>query len=305
MRLRLILGEVGSGLRRNASMFVSVVLVAMVSLFFLGAGLLAQREVNLAKGYWYDKVQVSVFMCTAQSSDVPSCSGGAVTPAQQEAIKHQLESMKPLVEQVYYESAQDAYARFKEQFAGSPYLSQVTVDSMPSSFRVKLSDPARYDDVVQAFDGTAGVEAVSDQTKVLDSFFKLLNVISIGAAVLAVVMVLCSILLISTTIRQVAFTRRRQVNIMRMVGASKATISLPFIIETTTAALVGAALAVGLLWAMVHFGVSQLVSSPTDGTIISIITTRDVWVIAPWLVGGALILALVTSWITLRRQVQV
>lgn len=305
MRLRFILGEVGSGLRRNASMFVSVVLVAMVSLFFLGAGLLAQKEVSLAKGYWYDKVQVSVFMCTGQSTDVASCSDGAVTASQQDVIKRQLESMKPLVEEIYYESAADAYSRFKEQFAGSPYLSQVSVDSMPSSFRLKLSDPSRYQDVVQAFDGMAGVEAVSDQTKVLDSFFKLLNVISIGAAILAVVMVVCSILLISTTIRQVAFTRRRQVNIMRMVGASKATISLPFVIETMSAVLVGAALAIGLLWAMVHFGVSQLVSSPADGNIISIITTRDVWQVAPWLAGGALILAFVTSWITLRRQVQV
>ena len=278
----------------------------MVSLFFLGAGLLAQREVNLAKGFWYDKIQVSIFLCTSQSTDVPSCTGGEVTAAQRSAIKDQLDSMTPLVEKVYYESADQAYTRFKQQFRGSPYLSDVSAESMPASYRVKLSDPGRYDEIVSAFSGQDGVETVSDQSSVLQTFFKLLHVVSVGAVALAAVMVVCAILLITTTIRQVAFTRRRQVGIMRLVGASAATIYLPFILEVLIATLLGAALAVGLLWALVHYGVEDLFGRQgSSGDLVSMITTQDVWQITPWLAVGAVLVSLITAWFTLRRYLRV
>jgi len=306
VRIQFMIGEVANGLRRNASMIISVILVSMISLFFLGSGLLAQREVSLAKGYWYDKVEVSIFLCTAQSTGVPSCASGKVTPAQRSQVKRDLDSMKPLVQEVYYESSDQAYARFKKQFKNSPYLSQISPDAMPSSYRVKLSDPKRYDDIVNAFSGAQGVEAVSDQHNVLNTFFRLLKVVSIGAVGLAVVMVICAILLITTTIRQVAFSRRRQVGIMRLVGASATVIYLPFVIETLLATLVGAALAIGLLWATVHYGIARLFNDHSgSGDLISVIGVGDVWSIAPWLLVGAFVLALVTAWITLRRYLKV
>jgi cell division transport system permease protein len=307
MRLTFLLGEVGNGIRRNASMIISVVLVSMVSLFFLGAGLLAQREVSVAKGFWYDKVQVSIFFCTDQSSGVQSCADGAATPAQKAQVKSQLESMKPLVEHVYYESSQQAFDRFKQQFHGSAYLSDVSPQALPSSYRVKLSDPSNYQDIVESFQGQQGVEAVSDQSSVLSTFFKLLHVISVGAVALAVVMVICAILLISTTIRQVAYTRRRQVSIMRVVGASSTVIYLPFVIEILLATLIGSALAVGLLWALVHYGVEGLFNSSKSSAnnLVSMISTADVWDFAPWLFAGAVVIALATAWVTLRRYLRV
>ncbi len=305
-RLRFLLGEIVGGVRRNLSMIVSVVLVTMVSMFFLGLGLLAQKQVTLAKGYWYDKVEVSVFLCTKDSTATASCADGAATPAQTAQVRSDLNSMKPLVEQVYYESPDQAYERFKKQFKNSPYLSDVTAASMPASFRVKLSDPNRYDEVVAAIDGSPGVEAISDQRKVLDTFFKMLNVLSVGAVSLAAVMVLCSVLLISTTVRQVAFSRRRQVEIMRLVGATATVIYLPFIVETMLAAVIGAALAGGILWAMVQYGISDLFNgSGGNGDVISLIGTSDVIAIAPWLLLGAAVLSMIVSWFSLRRQVRV
>ncbi|AKU16269.1 permease-like cell division protein FtsX [Luteipulveratus mongoliensis] len=306
MRLQFMLSEIANGLRRNASMIISVILVSMVSLFFLGSGLLAQRQVSTAKGYWYDKVQVSIFLCTAQSTDSPSCADGAVTATQRDQIRRDLDSLKPLVEKVYFESSDQAFTRFQEQFRNSPYLGSIDKSAMPESFRVKLSDPTRFGEVVSAFDGAPGVETVSDQRKVLDTFFNLLNVLSIGAVALAVIMLICSILLITTTIRQVAFTRRRQVGIMRLVGASSTVIYLPFVVETVLATMVGAALAIGLLWAMVHYGISGLFDNdPGGGGLVSLIGEHDVWLITPWLAVGGLVLAVVTSWITLRRYLRV
>ncbi|NHN56445.1 ABC transporter permease [Calidifontibacter sp. DB0510] len=306
MRLLFILGETWQGIRRNASMIVSVLLVSMISMFFLGSGLLAQREVNLAKGYWYDKVEVSVFLCTPDATNVPSCSEGAVTPAQQSQIRRDLVGMGPLVENLYYESSAQAYNRFKAQMQGSPYLSDVSPTSLPSSFRVKLSDPGRYADVVARMDGQPGVLAVSDQRQVLDTFFKLLGVLSVGAVGLAVLMTVCAVLLISTTVRQVAFSRRKQVEIMRLVGASAFVIYVPFVIEIVLATVVGAALATGLLWLLVHYGVSELFNGRgSNGDVIALIGTGDVWRVAPWLILGAAMLSLIVSWFSLRRQVRV
>lgn len=306
MRLQFMLSEIGNGFRRNASMMASVVLVSMISLFFIGTGLLAQREVDLAKGYWYDKVQVSVFLCTSQSSDVPSCADGAATRAQTASIKRELQAQKPLVETIYYESSAQAYTRFKTQFAASPYLSQISAQSMPAAFRVKLNDPTRYADVASLFAGAAGVEAVSNQGKVLDTFFKILHLLSVGAVVLAVVMGVCAILLMTTTIRQVAFSRRRQVAIMRVVGASSSVVYLPFVVETLVATLVGAVLAVAGLWAVIHFGIQKLFNhAGSGGDLVSLIGPGDLWSIAPWMVVGTAVLALLTSWLTLRRHLRV
>src|SRR5690606_32949109 len=128
-----------------------------------------------------------------------------------------------------------------------------------------------------------------------------------GALALAVAMVVCAVLLISTTIRLTAWTRRRETAIQRMVGASAFSIHLPFILETIIATLVGAALAVGLLWATVRFGISGFLSELLAGEsgLISLVGTTDLWLITPVLVGGALLLAVVTAWSALRRHVRV
>ena len=78
MRLQFVLSEMGIGLRRNLSMTISVVLVTMVSLFFFGFGLLSSAQVSTMKDYWYDRVEVSIFMC-GQASEVPNCADGEVT----------------------------------------------------------------------------------------------------------------------------------------------------------------------------------------------------------------------------------
>jgi cell division transport system permease protein len=302
-----LLGEVTNGLRRNVSMVVSVVLVTMVSLFFLGIGLLAQQQVSTAKGYWYDKVQVSIFLCTPDSTDVASCAGGAVTEEQREQIRADLDGLQPLVTEVYYEPNEDAYQRFREQFRNSPVLDSIPQEAIPESFRVNLSDPSRYEVIRQAFEQAPGVESVEDQREVVDKLFTFLGVLSVGALALAVAMVACAVLLISTTIRLTAWSRRRETAIKRMVGASAFSIHLPFVLEIVLATLLGAALAIGLLWATVRFGITGFLSELLAGEsgLISLVGQRDLWLITPFLVGGALLLAVLTAWSALRRHVRV
>lgn len=307
MRPAFLLGEVGNGLRRNTSMFISVVLVTMVSLFFLGSGLLAQQQVDTAKGYWYDKVQVSIYMCTPDSSDVAACASGAASAAEREQVRADLEGLSPLVEEFWFESNTQAYDRFREQFRNSSVLDNIPQESIPESFRVQLSDPQKYDVVAAAFQGAPGVESVQDQRELIDKLFALLNVISVASVALAGAMVVCSVLLISTTIRLTAWSRRRETGIMRLVGASAFTIHAPFIAETVLATLLGAALAVGLLWTMVQYGVTGFLTEllAGDSGLVALVGASDVYLIAPILLGGAVLLATVTSWLALRRYVQV
>ena len=281
-------------------MSISVALVTMVSVLFLGLGVLAQRQVDTMKDYWYDRVQVSIFLCTAKS-DLPNCATGSVTQSQRKDIRTQLDAMRPLVKNVYPESQQQAYTRLKEQYKDSATYREITPAQMPESFRVQLSDPTKYDVITSAFIGAPGVGDVQDQRRILDPLFNVLRGLSFGALALASLMVLCSILLVATTIRQTAFSRRRETGIMRLVGASAFNIQLPFILETLIATVVGTVLAIGFLWAAVRYGVGYLGRQLP----INFISTTDVWLITPWLVLAVACMAILTAWLTLRRYLKV
>lgn len=301
MRLRFLLGDIWVGLRRNLSMAISVILVTMISLFLLGLGLLAQRQADVMKGYWYDRVQVSIFLCSTGSLQ-PNCPN-AVTEDQKENILAQLDQLRPLVKEVFYESEEEAFERFSEQFKDTPLVGNVAVGDIPQSYRVQLSDPSRYEVVASTFESAPGVASVQDQERVLDRLFSLLDRFTRYSVMLAVLMVVCAVLLMATTIRQAAFSRRREIGIMRLVGASNMAIRLPFIAETMIAALFGAALALGLLMAAVR----ALVGANSRNVVLNQATigATDVWSIAPYLAGTAILLAIFSSSVTLWRYLRI
>lgn len=301
MRPGFLLGEVWTGLRRSLSMAVAVLIVTTTSLFFLGMGLLADRQVEAAKGHWYDRVEVSIFLCPERSNEA-ACAGGAITKQQQDAVQLMLESMKPTVKTVYFESQDEAYGRFQEQFRDNPTFADTPKEAIPAAFRVKLSDPSQYALVHQTFATMPGVAAANDIREVLDPLIRVLSLLRTVALGLAAVMLVAAVLLTSTTIRQVAWSRRREVGIKRMVGASKLTIRLPFVLEILLASLVGAGLAVASLAAVVHFGVSGLAARFRDFAWVGL---DDVWAVSGWLVLVAAVVSIVVSWLSLSRYVRV
>ncbi|MFB9378680.1 permease-like cell division protein FtsX [Kineococcus gynurae] len=304
MRLGFILNEMFIGLRRNLTMTVSVVLVTMVSLFFFGAGLLVQQQVDIMKGTWYDRVQVSIFLCGAESLPT-ACPGGAVTDAQRDAIRAELTtgSLAPLVDQVYYESQEQAYENFLQTF-DQAYAANVTPDQLPESFRVSLTDPSRYEEIRDAFTGYPGVEEVPDLQRILGPLFAALDAATVVALGLAGLMLVCSVMLVSTTIRLTAFSRRRETSIMRLVGASRLLIQLPFVLEGVVAALIGSVLASGALWALTEYGLGRLRDRPNFTT--RLIDSHDVLVeTAPWMLLVGVVLAVLASLFSLRRWLKV
>ncbi len=294
--------EALSGLRRNASMTFAVVVTMWVSLSLFGIGLLAAEQVELFKGRWYDKIEISVFMCTPKSQSVTCDPGLSTTDAQRQTIEITLRS-NPEVAEVYYESKDEAFTEFKQVYADSPVLSTMTSDMMSDSFRVKLKDPTKYAGVVSAVSGMQGVESVNDLRKLLDPLFAWLNLArwaTIGASAL---LLLAAALQIGNTIRMAAHARRREIGIMRLVGASNWYIMLPFMLESLVAATGGAVLAAGTL-----AGIEQFVIKDTA----KVQFPQQLWVdwshvgVAMAGIGGvAIVLSIIPTLISTRRFLRV
>jgi cell division transport system permease protein len=297
-----VFADAWEGLRRNKSIAVSVILVTMISMYLLGVGLLAQKQVDQMKGYWYDRVQVSIYLCTGTSSQ-PNCSAGAATDDQKASVKAQLEEMKPLVKEIYYESEEQAYKRFKEDYKNSPLASHIRVGDIPASYRVQLSDPEEYATVASAFEGAPGVASVPNLREVFAPLFRAINIITAVMVGLAGLTLVSAVLLMTTTIRQAAFTRRREIAIMKLVGASNRTIRTPFIIETIASGLIGVVMAIGLLWVSAWALFDRYLLHESAGT--PFISSADVWIIAPFLALGVVVLAIATSTVTLWRYLRV
>ncbi|MVZ98898.1 FtsX-like permease family protein [Actinomadura sp. LD22] len=246
MRVQFVMQEIWIGLRRNLTMTISLVITVAIAMALFGTGLLLRQQVAASKDYWYDKIEVSIFLCAKTSSNA-NCQKQDVTDQQRSEIKAQLEKM-PQVSNVQYENKQQAFARFKDRFAGSPGFVQSTREGdIPDSFRVKLKNPEEYKPVAQAMLGHPGVDTVINEQEILKKFFKILNGLQAAALGIALIQVIASVLLVGNTVRLSAFNRRRETGIMRLVGASNTYIQLPFILEGAIAGLIGGVFASVLL----------------------------------------------------------
>ena len=229
--------ETWSGLKRNMAMTIAVIVTMSVSLSLFGVGMLTSMEVDLVKDRWYGKVEISVFLCVERSTGGTCEPGKATTDAQREAIESALKS-NPEVKEDFYETQEEA-------FKDSPVLASRTVDQMQDSFRVKLNNPENYKGVVSEAQGLQGVQNVRDLKSVLDPVFKVLGGLQWATIGMSVLLLFAAALQISTTIRMAAFTRRREIGIMRLVGASNFYILLPFLLESLIAGLIGVLISSG------------------------------------------------------------
>jgi cell division transport system permease protein len=301
MRATFILSEIGIGLRRNLTMTLAMIITTGVSLAFLGAAVLFNQQVNVSKDFWYDKVEVSVFLC-GDVSNAPSCAGGAITQTQRDQIRADLDKM-PQVQKIYYESKQEAYKRFKQQFKSSAIVDNVTAEQMPESFRVKLTNPEQYPIIASAFIGRDGIEQVQDQKALLAKFFKVLKWVQWFAFGLALMMLVVAVILIVNTIRVAAFSRRRETGIMKLVGASSFSIQLPFLLEGAISGFLGALLASGVFVLLKAWLVDHVLAP--NFPITRFITWGDVWLSSGvvFLIGVAL--AAIASFLTLLKYLRV
>ena len=300
MRAGLILSEAFTGLRRNASMVISVVLVTFVSLTFVGAAILMQMQIATMKDFWVDRAQVAIYMCTA-ISQAPTCTDGVATDEQLAAVQEKLDgpALSPLIRDVRFEDSDEAYQNVLD-LLGEDYASVITPDQLNETYWINLVDQSESDVILEAFRGTEGVEEVQDQLQYLEPLFSALTVATYIAVGIAALMLVAAVLLIATTIRLSAYARRRELGIMRLVGASNRFIQTPFVLEGVFAALIGSILASGAIIAGVHFGVDQYLRGRVE-FVTTWVGLGDAWLVVPVLILIGIVLAGLSASFAIRR----
>jgi len=300
VRVGLVLSEALTGLRRNASMVISVVLVTFVSLTFVGAAILMQMQIGQMKDYWADRAQVAIYMCTA-ISQAPTCTDGVATDEQLAEVQAKLDgpAISPLIRDMRFEDRDQAYANVIE-LLGADYAGVITPEQLNETYWINLVDQGQSNVIVEAFTGQQGVEEVKDQLQYLEPLFSALTVATYIAVGIAALMLVAAVLLIATTIRLSAYARRRELGIMRLVGASNRFIQTPFILEGVFAALLGSLLAGAAIIAGVHFGVDQYLRQRVD-FVTTWVSVADAWVVVPILIVIGALLAALSAGFAIRR----
>ncbi|EWS80832.1 permease-like cell division protein FtsX [Brachybacterium phenoliresistens] len=305
MRARYIFGEIFTGLWRNVAMVVSVVIVTAVSLTFVGTGLLMQKQIIDMKSTLVEQSQVTIFLCSPHST-AASCAGGPATDAQIQSVRDALEGdvLSGYIDSYSERDQEEALAIYQEQFAGEGFVSNFTAEDMPVSFHITLKDSDSSAAVVEFFQGRDGVDEVTDLLSVFAPFIDALNQSTLFSLGLAVLMLVAAVLLVATTIRMSVANRRREIAIMRLVGASNVFIRAPFLLEGAVAAIIGGLISSALLWLGLRYLVEDWLA-PTLGSQIISVGTQDLLWAGPVLVATGAALSVASCVVSLNRYLKV
>jgi cell division transport system permease protein len=262
-----------------------------VSLTMLGASVLLYMQVNQMKDFYYGEIEVSIFL----REDV--------TEAQRTAISQAIDG-NPLVQSKTYESREDAFEKFKVLWRDSPdFINSVGPDSLPESYRVKLKDPEQYAAFADQMKGQQGIQDIVDQRELLNKVFDIFNSIQLMALVVAAVMALAALLLVGNTIQVAAYSKRREVAVMKLVGASNWFIQAPFVLEAVAAGLLGSIIGFIALFVGKVVLLDGRLQALTN--VLTPIPNSNVWLMLPLLAGVGAGVSAITAWITLRFYLKV
>ncbi|KQY58612.1 hypothetical protein ASD11_02865 [Aeromicrobium sp. Root495] len=304
--MRTTLSELGASLSRNKSMTISLVVTMTVSLLLAALGLLIQSQADRTEKYYGDKLQLQVNLCTKNSPSA-TCLGGVATDEQKQAVQDALDD-NPEVKSFEVRSAADNYDRARQILTqsetGRKQLETLGPDAFPETYYVTLKNPDEFDGVVSQVSGMDGVGNVSSLRKLLGPLFEILEKMRWAALATSLLLIVAAILQVSNTIRMTAYARRREIGIMRLVGASSWHIQLPFVLESLIAALISAALAAGGLAAFMYFVVYGYLRD-TLGQLTTWVRWQEAVSVMGWTTLLAVLLALVPTLVMTRKYLDV
>jgi len=291
MRAKYVLSEVAVGLWRNVTMTVAMIITMAVSLTMLGASVLLYWQVGQMKDFFYDKIEVSIFLKTE------------VTEAQRTALDDALKQ-DPLVKSYFYESKEDAYENFQTMFRDAPDLvNSVKPESLPEAFRVQLKDPEQYRAAYEKYRTFDGIEEIVDQQRLLGKIFGILGALQKMAVVIAIVQGVAALLLVANTIQVAAYSKRREVAVMKLVGAGNWFIQAPFVLEAVFAGIIGAIVAYIALVAAKIFLIDGSLKVLTE--LLTPVPWLNVHITLPLLIAVATVVNGITAWVTLRFYLRI
>ncbi len=296
MRFGFLLNEVWTGLRRNVTMTVAMILTTAISIGLFGGGLLVVRLADNSRAIYLDRVESQVFLTNDVSANDPTCDADPC-----KSLRQTIEDRDD-VRSVRFLNRDDAYNDAIKKFP--QYKDVAGKDAFPASFVVKLDNPEQHKDFDDSIAGQPGVLNVLNQKDLIDRLFAVLDGLSNAAFAVAIVQAIGAVLLIANMVQVAAYTRRTEVGIMRLVGASRWYTQLPFLLEATLAALIGVVIAiVGLIIVRALF-LENALNQFYEANLIARVDYADILYIAPILIFVGVAMAGVTSYATLRLYVR-
>jgi cell division transport system permease protein len=302
MRFSFFLSEAFGSMRRNWVMAMAAVITVFISTAILGAVLVTRDNLNQGATSLKNRVMIEVFI------------KDSATPEQTQALERKIQGMNE-IKSYKYISKEEALRRFRERF-GERIIANLPINPLPASYEIQVKDADRVDSVAQQFfsdptvDNDPGTHNGVKYAK--ETVRKMLGTISLiekGMWVTTGIFAAAAVLLISTTVRLSIFARRREVEIMRLVGATKWFIRWPFVLEGFITGLVGAMLAAAFVW-VGNWGIASWIKS-SQIDFLSLRVFRMWWQGGTWPLGlmpslailGAL-LGAVGSLVALRRYLK-
>ena len=296
MRFGFLLNEVLTGFRRNVTMTAAMILTTAISIGLFGGGLLVVRLADNSREIYLDRVETQVFLTDDISANDTTC---ASAPCK--GLRDKIDARQD-VKSVRFVNRQDAYNDAVKKF---PEFKDVAgKDSFPASFIVKLNNPEQHAEFDAAMQGQPGVRSILNEKDLIDRLFAVLDGLRDAAFAVALVQAVGAILLIANMVQVAAYTRRTEIGIMRLVGASRWYTQLPFLVEAMLAASIGVAIAVvGLMLVRALF-LDNALSQFYQAHLIAKVDYADILYIAPWLFLLGVSMAAVTGYATLRLYIR-
>lgn len=296
MRFGFLVNEVINGFRRNLTMTIAMILTTAISIGLFGGGLLVIQLANQSRAIYLDRVESQVFLNDEVSVNDPTCDGEPC-----KALRTAIENRDD-VKSVRFLNRDEAYTDAITKFP--EYKDVASKDSFPASFIVKLNDPEQHLEFDTAMQGQPGVLNVLNQKELIDRLFAVLDGLSRAAFAIAVVQAIGAILLIANMVQVAAYTRRTEIGIMRMVGATRWYTQLPFLMEAVLAATIGVVLAIlGLIVVRALF-LENALDQFYQANLIARIDYADILYVSPIMFAVGVTMAAITAYVTLRLYVR-
>jgi cell division transport system permease protein len=287
-RLAYFTRETLISLRRNLLMTIAGVMTVAVSLFLFGGILLVSRTVDHGTNKWKHGVELEIFM-QVKASD-----------KQIHAVGEQLKT-NPDVKSFRFLNHQDAYNEFKKLFADQPVLVEnETPEGLPTSYRVTPRSPQLTASISNEFQNVPGVDQINTPAKEVKTLLNVTKWIRWAFFGLAAVLLASSLFLIVNTIRLATFARRREIEVMKLVGASNWFVRVPFMAEGFVQGAIGAGFAFGLVY-FLKWLITKLLRNQHNLLQPFYASSHDVWVIGLFVLAIGAGIGVLGSMIGLRR----
>ncbi len=235
-------------MRRTPLLVFATIIAVLVSSFLVFTTLSARSIVENNTIRWQNGIHVVVFL------------DDRVTTTAHKQLQESLESY-PEVRTVDYFSKLEAQEEFKTLFKDQPeLLAEVDYEILPSSLRINLNDPSNYNLIIERLDGNPAVKEIRTSGEAIERLLSLTDTLVISASAFAILIGFAAFILIINTLRLAAYAKKKEIKIMRLIGASSTYIRLPFIFEAVIESLIGTSVAVGFGWAVIEYSKNSVVA---------------------------------------------